>query len=541
MKEECPKMFALLFLLLASPGLLALQVLDQHYWMKVSAEDLRESLNVKPNKRIAKNVILFVGDGMGPNTATAARIYKEHEYGYLSWERFDHVGAVKTYSNDRQVPDSACSGTAMFAGVKTNIHTLGVHSTVKRFDCDGSAVKENQVVTLAKLAQDAGKATGIVTTARVTHATPAAMYAHSSFRDWECDTRMPYYASKCKDIARQMIEDEPGKNFNVIMGGGRQQLMTDPPATAEDPIAEGATTCKRLDGLNLIAEWARRMENKKVKFALPKNRKELLDMDTSKTDYVLGIFCNDHFPYFHAVNHSDTSVPTLEEMTTKAIKVLNNNKNGFFLMVESGLIDQGHHNGKARIALSETVQLSIAVNSTMKLLEAAGIKEETLVIVTSDHSHTLTISGYPDIGSNILGIAGKSLVDKTPYTILNYAVVGRHNFKMKAVNGTVVREDPSKVDTTSYDYRAAGVVPDATNFHGGSDVFVYATGPNAYLFHRMHEQTYVAEVIKYALRIGNYTPKPLLAKSQRSGSSSLISSVIMIIMAQLLFRLKNLM
>lgn len=71
--------------------------------------------------------------------------------------------------------------------------------------------------------------------------------------------------------------------------------------------------------------------------------------------------------------------------------------------VESGLIDQGHHNGKAHIALSETVQLSIAVNSTMKLLEAAGIKDETLVIVTSDHSHTLTISGYPDIGSNILG------------------------------------------------------------------------------------------------------------------------------------------
>ncbi|XP_014273686.1 alkaline phosphatase [Halyomorpha halys] len=539
MNYECPRM-SILLLLLFSPGLLAFQDLDESYWKKVSAEDLRESLGIKQNKRVAKNVILFIGDGMGPNTVTAARIYKEREQGYLSWERFDHVGALKTYSHDKQVPDSGCSGTAMFAGVKTNIGTLGVHSTVKKADCDSSAAKENHVVTIAKLAQDAGKATGIVTTARITHATPAAMYAHSSHRDWECDTKMPYTAEKCKDIARQLIEDEPGKNFNVLMGGGRQQLVTDPPSSTNDPIAEGSQTCKRLDGLNLIAEWTRRMENKGARFALPKNRKELLDLDTSKTDYVLGIFCNDHFPYFHKVNHSDTSVPTLEEMTTKAIKVLNNNVNGFFLMVESGLIDQGHHIGKARIAFSETVQLSIAVNSTMRLLEAAGIKDETLVIVTSDHSHTLTISGYPDRGNDILGFAGNSEVDKKPYTTLSYAVAGKSNFKMKVENGTLVRQDLSKVDTTAYEFGAQSAVLHNANGHGGSDVFVYATGPNAYLFHRMHEQTYIAEVIKYALRIGHHTPKPILAKSQRSGSSPLVSSVILLIVAQLIFRLKSL-
>ncbi|CAH1406608.1 unnamed protein product [Nezara viridula] len=478
---------------------------------------------------------------MGPNTATAARIYKKHEYGYLSWERFNHVGALKTYSNDKQVPDSACSATALFSGVKTNIHTLGVHSTVKKADCDSSILKENHVVTLATLAQDAGKATGIVTTTRVTHATPAAMYAHSSHRDWECDTSLPYSASKCKDIARQLVEDEPGNNFNVVMGGGRQLLMTDPPSTPDDPIAEGIGTCKRVDGLNLIAEWTRRMEDKRVRFALPKNRKELLDLDTSKTDYVLGIFCNDHFPYSYKVNYSDTSVPTLEEMTTKAIKVLNNNKNGFFLMVEGGLIDQGHHIGKARIAVSETVHFSKTIKSTMELLEAAGILDETLVIVTSDHSHTLTISGYPNIGSSIFGLAGISKTDKLPFTTLSYAIAAKDNMKMRVVNGTLVREDPSKVDTTSYEYGTQGAAPNRVNVHGGSDVLVYATGPNAYLFHRMHEQTYVAEVIKYALRIGKYSPKPVPAEYHSSKSSKLMSSVILLIMVQLIFSLKKLM
>ncbi|CAH1406606.1 unnamed protein product [Nezara viridula] len=188
---------------------------DGSYWKKTSYEDLKESLNIKPNKKIAKNVILFIGDGMGPNTATAARIYKESEHGYLSWERFDHVGALKTYSNDKMVPDSGCSGTALFAGVKTNLGTLGLSSDVKRYDCDASVLEKNRVTTIAKLAQDAGKATGIVTTARITHATPAAMYAHTANRDWECDTKMPYYAQQCKDIARQLVEDEPGKNFNV--------------------------------------------------------------------------------------------------------------------------------------------------------------------------------------------------------------------------------------------------------------------------------------------------------------------------------------
>ncbi|XP_014273687.1 alkaline phosphatase [Halyomorpha halys] len=531
-------MSVIFLLLLFCPCLLALQVLDENYWKKTSYEDLKESLNLKQNKRIAKNVILFIGDGMGPNTVTAARIYKEKEEGYLSWERFDHVGALKTYSNNKMVPDSGCSGTALFAGVKTNVGTLGVSADVQRYDCDGSVLEKNRVTTLAKIAQDAGKATGIVTTARITHATPAAMYAHTANRDWECDTKMPYYAQQCKDIARQLVEDEPGKNFNVIMGGGRQQLMTDSPATPEDPIADG-WTCTRADNRNLIAEWARQKEMQGVRYAMPKNKKELLDLDATKTDYLLGIFRNDHFPFAYEINDTVKEIPSLEEMATTAVKVLSNNKKGFFLMVESALIDNAHHSGRPRVALSETIELSKAVQGTMKVLEAAGIKDDTLVIVTSDHSHTLTISGYPDRGSSILGLAGKSEVDNISYTSLNYATAGIANYKYSVVNGSVVREDPSKIDTTSFEYRPQAGVPLVENSHGGSDVFVYATGPYAYLFHRMHEQTYVPEVIQYAFRIGHHGQQILLAKARRSGSSMMASSVILIITMLSMFRLTN--
>lgn len=148
-----------------------------------------------------------------------------------------------------------------------------------------------------------------------------------------------------------------------------------------------------------------------------------------------------------------------------------------------------------------------AVNATMRLLKELGVEEETLVIVTSDHSHTLTISGYPERGNNILGedqyftlmmvlypykdgslinlifpnhvfagIAAKSKADGVPYTTLTYANSWKDNYHY-SVNGTsVVRQDPSTVDTTSFEYGVQAAVFQDENTHGGSDVFVYATG-----------------------------------------------------------------
>nr|XP_014289943.1 alkaline phosphatase, tissue-nonspecific isozyme-like isoform X2 [Halyomorpha halys] len=454
--------------------------------------------------RTAKNVIIFVGDGMGPNTITASRIHMGGESSYVAWERFPHMGAIKTYAADRQVPDSANTATALFTGIKTNMGMLSVDPSVKLNDCEGSLIEENRLISVAQLAQDEGKSTGIVTTTRITDATPAAMYSHSANRAWECDSKLPPEAQRCKDIARQLIENVPGKHFNVIMGGGRQQLKANSSSSPGDPIETGS--CTRTDGRDLIAEWAKEKQSQGLNYAVPTNTKTLLEVNTDDTDYLLGIFSNDHLPFDYVRNKLEDGVPSLEQMTTTALKILMKNKEGFLLMVEGGRIDHGHHAGKARVAINEVVELNKAINSTMSMLHSAGIKDDTLVIVTSDHAHTLTISGYAERGNNILGLAGTSLIDGIPYTTLGYANGGKDNYHYKVVDGKVVREDPSEVDTTSYEYGAQAPVLVDLETHGGNDVFVYATGPYAHLFHHLHEQNYIAEVIKYASKIGEFSP-----------------------------------
>ncbi|CAH1406601.1 unnamed protein product [Nezara viridula] len=506
---------------------LGVKVLDNKFWKETALEDLYESLKVDYNTNIAKNVILFIGDGMGPNTVTAARIYSEGETGYLSWEKFPHLGASKTYAADKQVSDSANTATALFTGVKVNRGTLGIDPRVKRDDCPRSCLEENKLTTIATLAQEAGKSTGIITTTRATHATPAGMFAHCANRDWECDSRIPAGCG-CKDIGRQLVEDLPGKRFNVIMGGGRQTLMSNTTDLKTDPISK--KYCVRTDGRNLIAQWAEEKRAEGARYAMPNNTKDLLNIDVSQTDYILGIFQNSFLPHEYLRDKSDYGVPSLEQMTTTAINLMMRNQNGFVLMVEGGLIDVAHHAGKARQALEEVLAFDKAINSTMKLLREAGIADETLVIVTSDHSHTLTISGYPDIGNNILGVADTSKVDGVPYTTLGYANSGKANYHYTAVNGTVVREDPSKVDTTSWDYGHQAAVLQNENTHGGNDVFIYATGPFAHLFHRIHEQNYIAVVMRYASRLGEFS-------SATSSSSSILSSILLLFAVQLIYLL----
>src|SRR5690606_32520482 len=157
----------------------------------------------------AKNVILFLGDGMSLTTVAAARILegqragKPGEENLLSWERFPHTAFSKTYNTDAQTPDSAGTMTAVAAGVKSHAGAIGV-SAGDRYDCADSIGKH--VLSWLRLADDAGLATGIVTTARLTHATPAAVYAHSPDREWENDSDLPADATAagCRDIAQQL-------------------------------------------------------------------------------------------------------------------------------------------------------------------------------------------------------------------------------------------------------------------------------------------------------------------------------------------------
>lgn len=403
---------------------------------------------------------------------------------------------------DKQVPDSASTATALFGGVKSNYGTNGVDAGVARADCYSSLNKSHHVESILHWAQKAGKGTGFVTTTRVTHATPASLFANVPERGWECDATMPEEAKNlgCLDIGRQLVEEEPGQKMNVIMGGGRQCLVSGVEDTPEDPI--DTWSCNSKDGRNLIEKWKADKMEKEQTFAVLQNNSDLANLDVSN-EFVLGVFANGHLAYDHERDKGDSGMPSLEEMTTAALRVLRKHQKGFFLVVEGGMIDQAHHRGWAKTALSELSAMDDAVAATVKLM--ARELEETLIIVTSDHAHTLSMNGYPDKGNSIFGVAQNSKADGIPYTTLTYGTGGPDGFQMEVDSeGKVHRRDPTLDNLEDYKYvQQVGIATDE-NIHGGVDVAVHATGPMAHLFHCVHENSYVAHVISYAARIGRF-------------------------------------
>jgi len=288
----------------------------------------------------------------------------------------------------------------------------------------------------------------------------------------------------CKDIARQLIEDLPGKNLKVIFGGGRQHFQ---------PFVNGSAVYgERKDGKNLIDTW---LADKNGQRKYITNHQELNDLKIDETDYVLGLFADRHMSYESDRNKTLAGEPSIAEMTEKAIQMLNRNKKGFFLLVEGGRIDHAHHSSLGRKALEETLAMEEAVQTAMRLLDP----EETLILVTADHAHVMTINGYPKRGNNILGIGDVSDTDNLPYTTLMYTTGPGFNY-----TDTGTRHNISLVDTTALNYTQLAAVPSVDETHGGDDVAVYAQGPMAHLFHGLQEQNYIAHVMAHASCIGPY-------------------------------------
>ncbi|ALM76338.1 alkaline phosphatase [Thermococcus barophilus] len=265
-----------------------------------------------------KNIILIIGDGMGFAHIQLTRIV----YGKLNLEDFPYTGYEMTYSLSGEVTDSAAAATALATGIKTY---NGMISTVTRGD------KMYNLTTLIELAQFLGKSTGLVTTTRITHATPAAFGAHVEDRDMEAE------------IAKQLIEHR----INVLFGGGKKKFDE---ATLELAKKYGYEVIFDKEGL-----------------------------EKANGEYVLGLFASSHIPY--VLDRTENDVGLLD-MTKKAIELLERNPNGFFLMIEAGRIDHASHGNDIAAALAETKELDDVVGY---VLEYAKKRGDTLVIVTGDH------------------------------------------------------------------------------------------------------------------------------------------------------------
>ncbi len=461
---------------------------------------------IKPVTRRAKNVILFIADGMDPTTVAAARIYDGQSRGetgeenYLSFERFPYLAMSKTYNTNAQTPDSAGTMSAMVTGVKTKAGVLSVTDAATYGDCASSLAAG--ALTLGELSEKAGMATGVVSTARLTHATPAAVYAHTPSRDWETDGDLTEEAQThgCKDIARQLIEFPFGDGLEVAMGGGRSNFLTSEMADPEYSERKG----RRRDGRDLTKEWT----EKTPEHVYVWSQSGFDAIDPATEPRVLGLFDISHMQYEMDREADAAGEPSLAAMTSKAIDILSKEKGGFFLMVEGGRVDHAHHAGNAARALRDAQAFADAVAMAREKTN----EQDTLIVVTADHGHTLAFQGYPKRGNPILGLAtsipggegaageGPALAaDGKPYTTLVYANGPGSVFHGALDDGR--RPAPTEEEVGDTGYRQQALIPSSSETHGGQDVTIYASGPRAYLFGGVVEQSYIFHVINDALNL----------------------------------------
>lgn len=493
-------------------------------WFKAGRQTVVNAKNLVPINTKAKNVILFIGDGMGISTITASRIYDGQSKGgkgeenSLVFEYAPYLALSKTYSVDQQTPDSAPTMTAMVTGVKTIGDSLSVDQTVKHSELNANVVDTNKLTTILEQAKSNGMSAGVVSTARITHATPAATYAHTANRDWEGDSDRPAGAT-VPDIAAQLVDFSIAGGIDVALGGGRTRFI---PNTITDP--EYGVAGKRKDGRNLTTDWLKKTNSKYVW-----NKADFDAIDPSTTDHLLGLFEPSHVHYeADRVAHDKAGEPSLTDMTTKAIDILKKNPNGYFLMVEGGRIDHAHHSGNAYRALTDTQQLSAAVLAAVQKTSPT----DTLIIVTADHSHVFTIGGYPARGNPILGLtqevgATTPALDMLglPYTSLNYAngtgytgasnaqpagpksfgeatgawtsgSEGHNPTSYQAANG---RPTLTSALVQNTNYLQEAIIPLGSETHAAEDVAIFAYGPKAHLFHGIVEQNVIYHVMAEAL------------------------------------------
>lgn len=484
------------------------------FWYDEGQKELLSRLSLHTNTGRAENVILFLGDGMGISTVTAARIFEgqlrggQGEENLLSFESLPYTGLAKTYNTNQQTPDSAGTMTAIVTGVKTRAGLISVSQLSERANC--MTRQGNELKTLLEEMEELGYATGLVTTARVTHATPAATYAHISERDWENDSAMPaeVVSRGCRDIAAQLLDFPHGNGIEVMLGGGREHFLGNLQADPEYPDHRG----RRRDGRDLTKRWKEKYPGGEYVWNLAQFNK----VNPANTSHLLGLFEPSHMRFETDRTRDGAGEPSLTEMTEKALRFLEKNEKGYFLMVEGGRIDHGHHFGNAYRALHETKAFSDAIDKTLQRVDP----DKTLIIVTADHSHVFTIGGYPTRGNPILGkvvnndSSGRAksrpelAEDGKPYTTLGYyngdgfAVLDDIGLRDDGHDyGESGRMDITHHDTTQSNYYQESLIPLVSETHGGEDVAIYAGGPWAHLFQGVHEQNYIYHVIRHALQL----------------------------------------
>lgn len=408
-----------------------------------------DSVNKNGNKKV-ENVIYMIPDGFSSDYASNYRTYKGEE---AVWDT--HLkGMFTTHSANSNVTDSAAAGTAMSTGEKTNNGVIGL-------DAEG-----NELQTILEASQEEGKASGLVATSTITHATPASFASHTESRNNETE------------IARQLLANE----VDVLLGGGKNNFL---------PTSEGGNQQE----LNLIEQ----AEEQGYEFVETQNQLlESNDIAIEKGDKLLGLFADDALaPELH---RGETEEPSLSEMTETAIDVLEEDKDGFFLVVEGSQIDWAGHDNDAGWAMSDVAAFEKAVEEAIEFAKEDG---KTLVVVAGDHdTGGMTTGSNPNVLTNVTAtgdyMAAQLNNDRsnTSEVVEAYTEFDLKEEEIKAIQNA--DNASSAINKVVSDRADIGWT--STN-HTGADIPVYAYGPQAHKFVGFHDNTDLPKIIAEAMKL----------------------------------------
>ncbi|GMR48522.1 hypothetical protein PMAYCL1PPCAC_18717, partial [Pristionchus mayeri] len=470
---------SVLFLLVSiSPVLTQYQQSQIEFWNALGHEHLQQKLRWKsPGEKGPKNVIFFLGDGMGLSMVTAGRVIAAEKAGRdyrnekWAFEKFDFSGILKTSSYDFHTTDSAAGAMALFTGHKVEQNTLGRLPGFGATCEKGEAAHINDGI--AELALARGLDVGVVSTTRLTDATPAANFAKGVHRLMEHDNSTEIQNTQCTDIAQQILR-HPADKFKVLMGGGHSYFT---------PKEEGGF---RTDGRNIEKEWK----------SLPGHRSLLHTIDdihghsVEEDDHVLGVFHDSSFNYhLDEIAKLNTTQPRLVDMAVKTLEVLqkSSNDNGFYLMIEGGHIDLAEHENKMNLATEELAEFSHTIETIRGM-----VGDDTLIVVTADHGHALTLPGYVHKQNSILAAEVETDgmdADGLPIPNILFA----------AGTSKTDRATYTEHDRSDAHFQSPAAFPANWGAHGGEDLGIWAQGPYSWLFSGSMENTQMAYLIKFVL------------------------------------------
>lgn len=460
-------------------------------WYTDGQATLEAMIANQPNTGKAKNVILFVADGQGVGTNYAVRLFagqlegKLGEEHVLPYEEYPYTALIKTYNINAQTPDSAPTAGAMNSGIKQVFNTINLDENGRHDNC--ASEEGNKVTLFSEIASEMGKSVGVVSTARATHATPAAVYAKTANRNWEAVA-----PEGCTDIAVQAIDAMEAGTIDVLLAGGARNFV---PAGAKTAFGGDSS---RKDELDLVA----RAEAAGAVFV---SDKAGLD-GVSAGSQVLGLFTNSDMSY--ETERPETE-PSVADMTVAAIKAMEGNENGFYLMVEGGRVDHANHAGNANRAFMDGVAFAKAVAMADEMTN----DEDTLIIVTADHEHAIAFNGYCGRGTPITGLCmginsdgiehtGEPELadDGKPYSVVGY-LNGAGSVLTEQADGSYfgTRPNVTQEEALDVDYLQQALIPMGSETHSGEDVASWAKGPWAHLLTGTQEQNYIFHVMNHAV------------------------------------------